>query len=147
VKRTLWRSVLLCLLFSGMVALGFVAAGKPLVGILSRHKVVPSLLLLLGLACWTVIGNVCNATAMFLNGVGAMREQAYGAVVMAVAALALKIFLGLRFGVAGVIWATVAAYMVINVPWTIYLVPHTLRRLTADRPATEPVMPDLENQV
>ena len=55
------------------------------------------------------------ATAAFLNGIDRIREQAVVAVVLAVAAFALKWALVRPLGPGGVAWATAVAYVVVAV--------------------------------
>lgn len=66
---------------------------------------------------------------MFLNGLGAIRFQAVCAVCMGIAALALKIILTGRFGLAGIAWGTIIGYTICTAIPMAFFVPRVLRHL------------------
>jgi hypothetical protein len=89
----------------------------------------PSTALLAGWAVWALLSSLSHAQTMFLNAAGALRFRAACHVSMAIAALALKIELARRFGLAGVVWGVaVAAALFVLLPAAIY-VPRLIRRL------------------
>jgi hypothetical protein len=58
---------------------------------------------------------------MFLNGAGAIRVQMLWTFVMAVGAVAAKIFLAMEWGLPGIIWGTLLAqFLFLVVPLTFY---------------------------
>ncbi|TFG58883.1 MAG: hypothetical protein E4H29_05250, partial [Deltaproteobacteria bacterium] len=121
VRATLRRSI-------GVSALFSVAASLPLVlfgGGIIRWWVGPSLepepAMLLGMGLWTVLSCTWGAAVMFLNGAGAIRVQTQWTFVMAVAAVAAKIFFAKEWGLPGIIWGTLLAQLIfLVVPLAFY---------------------------
>jgi O-antigen/teichoic acid export membrane protein len=70
-----------------------------------------------------------TAVAMLYNAAGVIRFQVVTGSMMAISAIALKIYLGQRFGIEGVVWATVTSYLVFVVIPSIALLPRLIRRL------------------
>jgi O-antigen/teichoic acid export membrane protein len=92
-------------------------------------RIHPPFLLLLGLAIWTVIGCCGDALASFLNGASVIRFQVIVASIFGIGCLISKVFLVHRFGIIGVPWATIVAYLVLNaMPCALYI-PSFVRRL------------------
>lgn len=130
VGRTLGRSLTLTLVLTAVPAAALIVLGKPVVHAWVGDAVNPSYWLLAGLALWAVMTGLGSTVAIFLNGASVLRFQAVCTVLMAVAALALKILFADRWGVAGIPWAMVLAYAVfVGVPFMLY-VPRLLRRLS-----------------
>jgi O-antigen/teichoic acid export membrane protein len=96
---------------------------KLLIRIWVGPEVVPSLLLLVGLAFWAVLATGVSAPlAMFLNGTGVIRLQALLSVFMAIANLLLSIYLTRRIGISGVVYGSILAQIaVILIPLALYL--------------------------
>lgn len=72
-----------------------------------------TLLLLMGV--WTVIEVGGSAFAMYLNGAGIVREQVVVVFVFCIVALPLKIISAVHIGAAGLVAATIVAYILTNV--------------------------------
>jgi O-antigen/teichoic acid export membrane protein len=122
VVRTLVRSLQLTLLICGIPAVCLVMLGRNIVHIWVGPLIQPSFFLLLGMGIWAVLGGLGSALAMFLNGANILKFQVVCAVLMASAALVLKILLAGRWGGPGVIWGTVIAFTFCTaIPFTIYL--------------------------
>lgn len=129
VKKTLHRSVLMSVGFAAVVSLALVFFGDEILRLWIRNEIHPPFLLLLGFGVWTVFSVAGNALAMFLNGSGAIKFQAACAVVLAVVGLMGKIVLAHRFGLAGIIWATVAAYFICVAMPMVFFIPRLLAQL------------------
>ena len=130
-RRTLRMSFWIVLAVALPSAVVLVVFGQPIIRVWAGSSVLPTMALLVGCGIWLVQGSLGNAVAMLLNGAGEIRWQAWWGAVMAVANLALSIWLTFRIGVAGVIWGTVVTYFVlVLVPMAVY-VPRVLRRLEA----------------
>jgi O-antigen/teichoic acid export membrane protein len=71
--------------------------------------------LLVGLALWQVLLATGMAVANFLNGTNEIWFQVKIGVVSAAFAILLKIFLVLKIGISGVVWATIFAFTVFSV--------------------------------
>lgn len=89
----------------------------------------PSEPLLLGFSVWLVVGSIGNAAAAFLAGAQVVLFQLGVAATMAIANIVASVFLASRFGVAGLIWGTVASYVVCTgVPYALRI-PSIMRHL------------------
>ncbi len=130
VRRTLTRSLVATVAVSTFPALFLILFGRPLILWWTAGEIETSLVLLTGLAIWTVLSATGNALAMFLNGANIIRFQAICAVLLMVAALAAKIFFARRFGVPGIVWGTVGAYVLFTVlPMALYI-PRLLKTMS-----------------
>lgn len=127
VKRTFKRSLFISILLAAIVSSVLVLAGPLILALWVGHAVDPPFILLLGLGLWKVIEVGGNATSVFLNGANVMRFQVLIAVLMGIAAVALKIVFVDQFGVAGVIWATIVAYVIFAAVPLAVVVPRILR--------------------
>ena len=127
VRRTLKHSLIVSMCTATVLATILVLAGPRLIQLWVGHTINPPFMLLAAFGIWKVIEAGGNATAMFLNGINAMRVQIILAVVMAVSAFSLKLFLIPRVGIAGAVWATVIAYIIcMALPLAVYI-PRVIR--------------------
>jgi len=128
VAKTLRRSLALTALTSlagaGLLAVG----GGWLVKVWAGAAVVPSLDLRLALACWTPLNACGMAVAMYLNGINRIRFQVLAGLATGVVALGLKCLWVSSWGVAGLIWATVFAYLAFAAVPLAFYVPRTFGR-------------------
>ena len=122
VRRTLIRSLLL--VFSGTcIASGtlFLLSRRLIFWWVGPH-ITPPILLLLGLAVWTVLDCCGSTLAMFMNGASIMRFQIVVASLFGIACVTTKLVLVRRFGIAAVPWCTVGTYTIFCViPYTVYV--------------------------
>ena len=94
-------------------------------------QVVAPMGLLVGMAVWAVLSNSFNAVAMLLNGASVIGFQVATALTMSVTSLGASIVLANVFGVSGIVWGTVLAYLLCTaLPTALYL-PGLLRQLQA----------------
>jgi O-antigen/teichoic acid export membrane protein len=122
VRCMLKRSVLGIIVGTGAASLALVLFGGTVVRMWTGSAVQPTMTLLIGLAVWTVLKNAGTAAAMFMNGINVIRFQAASAVCMGIVALALKVELAKRFGLPGIVWGTVTAYLVCElIPLGVYV--------------------------
>lgn len=129
VGRTLRVSVAIACVLSGASSLILVLLGPLAIRVWVGSAVNASLPLLLGMAAWAVLSNSFNAVAMLLNGANVIRFQIATALSMTVVSIVGSVALGSIYGVAGVIWGTVLAYVICTaIPTAIYL-PRVLARL------------------
>jgi hypothetical protein len=66
---------------------------------------------------------------MFLNGASIIRFQAIVATIFGVGCIAMKLFFIHRFGIIGIPWATIPAYLLLNAAPFVLYIPVLLRRL------------------
>jgi O-antigen/teichoic acid export membrane protein len=133
VKATLKRSVLLSLAIAAVLNLALVLLGPELLRLWVSNSVTPSFSLLVAFGVWKSIEAAGVACAMFLNGVGVVRFQVLCAIPTAVCAIFLKIALLPHLGVAGVLWASVIAYLVFTALPLALKLPVLLRTLQTKR--------------
>jgi O-antigen/teichoic acid export membrane protein len=140
IKRTLARSVKASLLFAGVLAVILVSFGVPILAWWTKGLAHPTLSLLLGFGCWSLLTAWGNAVATFLNGVSKLKVKVVVAIVLAVVALGSKLIAGRFFGLPGIIWGMVISFAVcVVIPFSIY-VPHllgTMARASQTRPMAE----------
>ena len=134
IKKTLGRSLLVALSLTIPTNLVLLAFTRPIIRLWVGPQIVPSMLLLVSLATWTIISNgVSVPVAMFCNGVGFIRVQAICSVFMAVSNVLLSIYLTRRIGISGVVFGSIASQLIfIGIPFSIYM-PRWLASLGAGR--------------
>jgi O-antigen/teichoic acid export membrane protein len=108
VKSTLFHSLGYSVLVFGPVALGLAVFGKLIVRVWVGPQIHPTLVLLVGMAFLAMIMIVSGVMNIFLNGINKLKFQATVGLLQAVVGLGLKIVMTKKFGLAGVIWASVA---------------------------------------
>lgn len=138
VGRTLRTSVLMAASLSGLSSLILVVFGRSILQAWTGTDIGADLPLLVGMGAWAILNNSFNAVAMLLNGASIMRFQIFTALSMTVVSLSASIVGANLFGVAGIIWGTVLAFVVCTaLPTALYL-PSVLRQLGRRRVASEP---------
>jgi O-antigen/teichoic acid export membrane protein len=126
VRRTLRRSLLMAVAASAFMSVVLVLAGGTIVRLWAGEAMVPTLALLLGLGVWKVFETSGNALAAYLNGANVVRVQVIISILTAITAVSLKLLLVPRFGIAGVPWATTAAFIVCAVIPYAFILPKLL---------------------
>jgi O-antigen/teichoic acid export membrane protein len=131
VRRTVSRSVGIAIGVSVVAIAGALVASRWLLDVWVGPSVQPPTALLIGMALWAMLTSAFNGLAMLFNGAAVLRFQVIVGSMMAVGSIAASIVLASRIGVAGVIWGTVIAYVVLSaVPQLLYL-PRLIARLEA----------------
>jgi O-antigen/teichoic acid export membrane protein len=110
VKRALVRSLLGSVIMATLMGVTFVLLGPKLIHLWVGDRIHAGVILLIGLACWTVIQAGGNAIAMFLNGASIVKPQVIIAVVFAICALVVKIGFVQHWGIDAMPWATLLSY-------------------------------------
>jgi hypothetical protein len=91
----------------------------------------PPTALLIGASIWGVVSASFNAVGILLNAASIIRFQVVFASIMALASISASIVLAQIFGVSGIVWGTLLAYVVFTaLPITVYL-PRLMQRLDA----------------
>jgi O-antigen/teichoic acid export membrane protein len=112
VRRTLVRALVGTFASAAAVTLPLVLGGPWIIHMWVGDQVRTSMLLLTGMGIWAILSSTGTALGMYLNGANVLRFQVVTSLLMAVAALVLKVFLARAIGVAGIIWGTVIAYAI-----------------------------------
>ncbi|MGA3029965.1 MAG: hypothetical protein ABSE58_04395 [Candidatus Limnocylindrales bacterium] len=134
VRRTLRRSIILAALVNIPSTLVLVIAGPLLLHLWVGSLVHPTTLLLVGLGTWTIMNTLNGPFAMLLNGANVVAFQAVCSTLMAIANVAISIYLVQRIGVSGAVYGSVISQLVfILIPETWY-VRRFLKRLANGPP-------------
>jgi O-antigen/teichoic acid export membrane protein len=112
VKRTLIVSVIATAVGAAIFSTVVVVFGNTILRWWTRQPIVAPQLLMVGLACWTVVNAAATAVSIFLNGAHVVRFQIAIAVVTGAIAFPMKFVAARWFGVAGPVWTTVACYVI-----------------------------------
>jgi O-antigen/teichoic acid export membrane protein len=130
VARTLRRSITLAALINIPSSLFLVVAGPLIIGIwtptLHLH---PTTLLLVGLGTWTIMNTLNGPFAMLLNGANVVGFQAACSTLMAIANVAISIYLVQRIGVSGAVYGSVISQLFFILIPEVWYVRRFLRRL------------------
>lgn len=131
VRDVLVRSVAMTFVFISSISLVLLWSGQILIHLWVGSRVEASMPLMMGLAAWAILSSVGTAVAMFLNGAGVLRLQAFLACLMGAGAVLGKVVFGLLFGLPGIVWGTVTAYVLLMVIPLAVLLPRIVGRLGA----------------
>jgi O-antigen/teichoic acid export membrane protein len=110
VARTFRLNLGIGLLFTGLTALILASFVKPFIGWWASHAVIPSSALIAWMAAWSVINALTNPTACLLAAASHLRAQIVYSGLATVSNIVLSLYLVQRWGVSGVIAATVISY-------------------------------------
>jgi O-antigen/teichoic acid export membrane protein len=132
-RRTVIRSTLAGIAISGVSSVLLLAFGNQVLRSWLGPVFDPPLALMLGMAIWAVLSTAGTSMAMLLNGATVIGFQVIVAITMATTSIVASIVLGQLFGLSGVIWGTVLAYVVCNAVPIVWYVPRLLRRLERER--------------
>lgn len=139
VRRTLWRSAALAVTMATLLAAVLVFFGPELLRLWLSKPIAPPLMLLVGLAAWTMMDAAGNSLAMFLNGANIVRMQVVLATIFATGCLILKLVMVRRYGIIGVPWATLFSYTALSAVPCCLLLPRILRRVVPALPSSSSI--------
>ena len=111
VNRTLVRSLQVTALASILVASLLIVGGNTILALWVGPGFGVPLAFRLGFGIWTTVATLGAAVAMYLNAANLMRVEVACAVVWVPASLVLRVVMVSRFGISGVPWAMVVAYI------------------------------------
>jgi O-antigen/teichoic acid export membrane protein len=122
IRRTLYRSLVLCAGVSVILSVALVSFGTRIIYLWVGPSIQPSPLLLAGLGIWGVVCSISNGIAIFLNGLSVMRFQVIIATVGALINIAISIYLTRRIGIPGVIYGSILGQILVGfAPYYWYL--------------------------
>ena len=139
VKRTLRRSILLAAAFNIPSSLILIVAGPFLLHLWVGSAVHPTLILLVGLGTWTIMNTLNGPFAMLLNGANIIGFQAVCSTLMAVANVAISIYLVQRIGVSGAVYGSVISQLAFILIPEIWYVRRFIGRLPNSPPEADAV--------
>jgi O-antigen/teichoic acid export membrane protein len=137
-RRTVVRSTLAGIAISGVSSALLLLFGNQVLRLWLGPVFDPPFALLAGMAIWAVMSTAGTSMAMLLNGATVIGFQVVVASVMAVTSIIASIVLGRTFGLAGVIWGTVLAYLVCNAVPIVWYLPRLFQRLERELQAPVP---------
>jgi O-antigen/teichoic acid export membrane protein len=130
VRRTVMVSIIVAELVVLPVALVGLFFGNDLVSLWLQRPIAFGYWLLSGMALWISLETIGSGLSIFLNGASAVRVQVPLCVAFALVAVAAKITLAKQFGIEGIIWGTILAYVCTTLLPYCRLIPREMRKLT-----------------
>ena len=128
-RRTLIRTTALGVVVTTASSAFLLIFGRDVLQIWLGPVFDPPFMLLLGMALWAIVNTAFTSISMVLNGATVIGFQVVTATIMAGASIAASIVLAGRFGVSGIIWGTLLAYVVCAALPTLWYLPRVLRSL------------------
>jgi O-antigen/teichoic acid export membrane protein len=113
IRRTFRKSVVVSLTVGLALAVPLVVFGRPLIGIWAGKSAVPPFSLLVWMGIWSLIVAGINPVACLLNSAGHVKGQAIFASLSTAVNVGLSVYWARRYGISGVIAATVVSYLVV----------------------------------
>ncbi len=137
VKRNLRRSLILAGLVNIPSSLLLIVFGPWVLSVwlaVGNVHVHPTMLLLVGLATWTIMNTLNGPFSMLLNGANIIGFQAVCSILMAIANVAISVYLVGHIGVSGAVWGSVIAQFFFVIVPQIWFIRRLLRRLDSGGP-------------
>jgi O-antigen/teichoic acid export membrane protein len=128
-RRTLVRTTLIGAAVTGISSVLLLVFGREVLRVWLGAVFDPPFMLLLGMALWAIVNTSFTSVSMLLNGASILRFQVLIAITMATTSIAGSIILGSHFGLPGVIWGTLLAYVACSAVPTLWYLPRLLRQL------------------
>ncbi len=129
IRHTLGRTLLGTFAFTSIFSAAILLASNRILLLWVGPQVHPPFALMLGFAIWTVISSCNNTLGVFLNGLSIVQFQVITTGIFGIACLALKIWLAPRYGITGIPWATILAFVVLSIPPYLFYIPRLLNRI------------------
>jgi O-antigen/teichoic acid export membrane protein len=111
-RKTVKKGLYLSISCAAIISLPLLLFGKQIIAIWVSAHYIPSWSLLLGFYVFVLLGNYGGVMSTFLNSGPLLAKQIKMIGLAGVSSVLLKIFLSLKFGVSGIIWATVFGYSI-----------------------------------
>jgi O-antigen/teichoic acid export membrane protein len=135
VKKTLMTSLMLAFLTSGVAALLLTAFGPIILQLWVSSGLTISLILLIGLGVWSVVGACGNALTIFLNGAHVIRFQVATTMMTAIGKVVLSVVLATYMGLPGIVWGTVLSYIIFYATPSAVMMRSLLQEMTSEAAA------------
>jgi O-antigen/teichoic acid export membrane protein len=111
-KNTLKKALKLSILSNAIISLPLLIFGKQIIELWVGSNYIPTWSLLIGFYFFILLANFGGVMSTFLNSSSLVTKQLGMIALASITSIALKIFLSIKFGISGIIWATVIAYSV-----------------------------------
>jgi O-antigen/teichoic acid export membrane protein len=120
--KTLSRTLVLLLFMVGVPSMLLVILGPWLLKLWVGPQISPSFPLLLGFGVWTLILSLGSSMSIFLNAASIFRFQIICNTFAFISSLLAKIFLARLWGLPGIVWGAIIAYLFCFViPYAFYI--------------------------
>jgi O-antigen/teichoic acid export membrane protein len=129
VRRTLRRTTALGVAATTGSSAFLVLAGREVLRAWLGPVFDPPFMMLLGMGLWAIVNTAFSSIAMLLNGATVVRFQVVVASIMAATSIVASIMLARQFGVTGIIWGTLLAYLAVAAVPTLWYLPRVFRHL------------------
>lgn len=141
VRNALRRSILTGVAFTASVSAALVFLGPRIIHAWVGDTLTPSTTLLVGMALWAIVNGIGGPVAMFLNGTDQLRFLVVVTTLMAIVNLGSSIYLTLKIGVAGPVYASVVTQLVIVLIPSMFYIRRIWPRFTRLATLVEPIRP------
>ena len=111
-KRTLRKAIKMSIVSSAIMSLPLLVFGKQLIELWIGPDFIPNWSLLIGFYVFILIANYGGVISTFLNSGPLVKKQLLIVGLASISSVLLKIGLSFKFGVSGIIWATVISYSI-----------------------------------
>lgn len=115
IKKTLKKGLLLSICVGAIFTLPLMIFGKQIIMLWVGAEYVPSWSLLVGFYIFICMANYGGVMSTFLNSGELIGKQTIFIGLASISSVVLKIVLSIKFGVSGIIWATVFGYIIFYV--------------------------------
>ncbi len=111
-RRTVKKGLYLSVIGAAIISLPLLVFGKQIITVWVSASYEPSWLLLSGFYIFVLLSNYLGVMSTFLNSGPLLAKQIWMIGLASCCSVLLKILLSLKFGVSGIIWATVIGYSI-----------------------------------
>jgi len=115
IKKTLQKALFISISAGAIITFPLLLFGRQIITLWVGIAYIPSWSLLLGFYCFICLANYGGVMSTFLNSGNLITKQTVFIGLASVSAVIAKIFLSIKFGVSGIIWATVLCYSIFYV--------------------------------
>lgn len=136
VRKKLKQTMMATCIVVGPACLTIVVFGQFVVRIWAGPDLVPSLTLLVVLACWTTYAAIMSQLALFLNAAQVVGPQLVSALLMTIANIAMSIWLTHKIGLAGPILASIVSHSLLTGGPSVFLAWKRLNRVPKNQEAS-----------
>lgn len=131
IKRTYWRSLWATVLCAIPCAVILFVVARPIIHFWVGRSITPTILLLVGLTIGSIVNSMIGPVAAIMNGTRVLVFEAVTWSIMAIANLAISIFLTKKIGLSGVIYGSIISQILFILVPSYWYIPRFMRKLEA----------------
>lgn len=129
VKETFDKSLAIVITFAVLMVLSIFFLAGPILRLWIGGAVLPPTLLLFSIGVWKIIEAIGTTLSVLLNGANIVKSQVIAAISTAFISVLLKVTFIQKFGIVGIVWAMIVAYVACTLIPFIILTPKIFRNL------------------